>query len=189
MPLVTPSLFSFNFRLGPWEGCLNLNFDQTEFAPGFAAVCTRDHLGVLWVGDPQENDHARATAYALARALVHAEAFFSFPAGIVLNVEPVTWLEVREYHPAGIVSGYMHQTLVTAPLDRRHPDNLRLIHSAQLTKALYGTPALQLALADFYTARREVGPYSAFFAFRALEDVGFYFGATKDDKPDSPHYP
>ncbi len=43
------SLFSFNFRLGPWEGCLNLNFDQIELAPGFAAVCTRDHLGILWV--------------------------------------------------------------------------------------------------------------------------------------------
>ena len=47
-------LFSFDFRLGPWEGCLNLNFDQVELAPGFAAVCTRDHLGILWDGDPQQ---------------------------------------------------------------------------------------------------------------------------------------
>jgi hypothetical protein len=42
----------------------------------------------------------------------------------------------------------------------------------------------QFALGDFYIARREVGPYSAFYAFRALEDVGFHFGVMKNDKPD-----
>jgi hypothetical protein len=70
------SLFSFNFRLGPWEGCLNLNFDQEVLAPGFDAVCTRDQLGILWAGDPKQNETARATAYTLARTLVHA-AFVS----------------------------------------------------------------------------------------------------------------
>jgi hypothetical protein len=44
--------------------------------------------------------------------------------------------------------------------------------------------ALRLTLGDFYTARREVGPYSAFYAYRVLEDVGFHFGVTKDDHPD-----
>lgn len=178
------SLFSFNFRLGPWEGCLNLNFDQIELAPGFAAVCTRDHLGILWGGDPQQNEIARATAYALARALIHADAFLSFPAGIVLEVEPVTWLEVRDCVPRGVVSGYMHQTLATAPLDSNHPDKIRLCDAAALTRALRELPALQLALGDFYTARREFGPYSAFYAFRVLEDIGFHFGTTKNDKPD-----
>jgi hypothetical protein len=42
---------------------------------------------------------------------VHADAFVSYPGGIVLDVEPVTWLEVREHVPEGVVSGYMHQTL------------------------------------------------------------------------------
>jgi hypothetical protein len=83
-------LFSFNFRLGPWEGCLNLNFDQEVLAPGFGAVCTRDQLGILWAGNPQQNEAARATAYTLARTLVHADAFVSYPGGIVLHVEPVT---------------------------------------------------------------------------------------------------
>jgi hypothetical protein len=181
---VTNSLFSFNFRLGPWEGCLNLNFDQVELAPGFAAVCTRDHLGILWSGDPQHNEIARATAYALAQALIHADAFLSFPAGIVLEVEPVTWLEVRDCVPTGVVSGYMHQTLAITPLDSNHPDKIRLCGAAALTQALCELPALQLALGDFYIARREVGPYSAFYAFRVLEDVGFHFGVTKNDKPD-----
>jgi hypothetical protein len=148
---VAISLFSFNFRLGPWEGCLNLNFDQIELAPGFAAVCTRDHLGILWGGDPEQNEIARATAYTFARALIHADAFLSFPTGIVLEVEPVTWLEVRDCVPTG---------------------------------ELRELPTLQFALGDFYTARREVGPYSAFYAFRVLEDVGFHFGVTKNDKPD-----
>lgn len=177
------SLFSFNFRLGPWEGCLNLNFDQIELAPGFAAVCTRDQLGILWTGDPQQNEMARGKAYALARALIHADAFLSFPNGIVLEVEPVTWLEIRDCVPMGVVSGYMHQTLATAPLDSNHPDKIRLCQAAALTLTLRDLPALQLALGDFYTARREVGPYSAFYAFRVLEDVGFHFGV-KNDKPD-----
>jgi hypothetical protein len=181
---VASSLFSFNFRLGPWEGCLNLNFGQIELAPGFAAVCTRDHLGILWGGDPQQFEIARATAYTLARALIHADAFLSFPTGIVLEVEPVTWLEVRDCVPTGVVSGYMHQTLATAPLDSNHPDKIRLCGAAAHTRALRELPVLQFALGDFYTARHEVGPYSAFYAFRVLEDVGFHFGATKNDKPD-----
>jgi hypothetical protein len=180
---MTMSLFSFNFRLGPWEGCLNLNFDQVELAPGFAAVCTRDHLGILWHGDPQQNESARATAYALARALIHADAFLSFPSGLVLEVEPVTWLEVRDCVPTGVVTGYMHESLATAPLDSKHPDQTRLRGAAVLTCALHEFPALQFALGDFYTARREVGPYSAFYAFRVFENVGFHFG-TKNDKPD-----
>jgi hypothetical protein len=73
-----------------WEGCLNLNFDQEVLAPGFGAVCTRDQLGILWAGNPQQNEAARATAYTLARTLVHADAFVSYPGGIVLHVEPVT---------------------------------------------------------------------------------------------------
>ena len=91
-------LFSFNFRLGPWEGCLNLNFDQEVLAPGFGAVCTRDQLGILWAGNPQQNEAARATAYTLARTLVHADAFVSYPGGIVLHVEcaPLTGEKNRE---------------------------------------------------------------------------------------------
>jgi hypothetical protein len=78
--------------------------------PGFGAVCTRDQLDILWAGDPRRDEAVRATAYKLARALVNADAFVSYPGGIVLDVEPVTWLEVRERVPKGVVSGYMHQT-------------------------------------------------------------------------------
>ena len=124
------SLFSFNFRLSPWDGCLNLNVDHIGLAAGFAAVRTRDHLGILWQGDPNQNETARATAYTLARAFIHAEAFLSFPDGIVLEVEPVTWLEVRHSVPTKVVSGYMHQSLTTAPLDPNHSDKIRLRKAA-----------------------------------------------------------
>jgi hypothetical protein len=100
-----PSLFNFSFRISPWEGCLNLNFDNESFHNGFNAVCTRDHLGILWVGDPAHNDAARAIAYSLARALVHADALLTFPSGIVLDVEPVTWLEIRHCVHTKVVSG------------------------------------------------------------------------------------
>lgn len=182
------SLFTFNFRLGPWEACLNLNFHQKELAPGFGAVCTRDQLGVFWVGDPQHNDEAREYAYHLARALVHAHAFWSFPAGLVLEVEPVTWLEIRNCETANTVTGYMHPTLATTPLQPEHPDNASLRCAADLVRVLvllaHGSVPLQMALADFHVALRERGPYSAFYAFRVLEDIGFSFGATKQDKPD-----
>lgn len=181
---MTHSLFAFNFRLGTWESCLNLNFDQVELAAGFAAVCTRDHLGILWAGDPQQNDEARVTAYYLARALIHAHAFCAFPKGPVLEVSPVTWLEIRDCQTTGVVSGYMHQTLETAPLDPNHHDKALLLRAAGLTRSLQRFASLQLALTDFHTARREVGPYSAFYAYRVLEDIGYQFGATKDDKPD-----
>jgi hypothetical protein len=77
----------------------------------------------------------------------------------------------------------MHKTLAQVPLDSNHPDKLRLRKAAALVQALQKFPALQLAFGDFYTARREAGLYSAFYAFRVLEDVGFHFGVTKDDKP------
>ena len=183
--IVVSSLFFFSFRLSPWDGCLNLNFDQIGLAPDFAAVCTRDHLGILWYGDPKHYTTAHAQAATLARALIHAEAFLSFPNGIVLEVEPVTWLEVRDVpRPAKVVSGYMHQSLSSSPLDPNHPDKDRLCKAASLVRSLRNIMALRLALGDFYTARREVGPYSAFYAYRVLEDVGFHFGVTKDDHPD-----
>lgn len=181
---MSDSLFCFNFRLTPWEGCLNLSFDKEELAPGFGTVCTRDHLAILWVGDPQRNEEARATAYTLARRLVHADAYESFPTGIVLNVEPVTWLEVREHVLKNVVSGYMHQTLATSPLDSEHPDKARLKRATALVRQLHDHSALQLALADFYTARSEIGPYLAFYAFRVLEDVGFHFGTNRKGGPD-----
>jgi hypothetical protein len=126
-------------------------------APGFGAVYLRDQLGIYWLGNPKENDAARNLAYTLARAFVHADAFISFPTGIVLEMEPVTWLEVRHCVHKGIVSGYMHQTLATAPLDANHPDKVRLRYAAALVRGLRPFPALQFALGDFYTARREVG--------------------------------
>jgi hypothetical protein len=178
------SLFFFNFRLSPWEGCLNLNFDQEALAPDFFVVCTRDHLGILWHGDPGRHDTASAQAHALARALVHAEAFLSYPAGIVLDVEPVTWLEVPNLVQLDrVVSGYMHQSQARVPLDSNHPDKERLRKAAALVRSLTNVVALQLAYADFYTARRQVGPYSAFYAYRVLEDVGFHFGVTQDGHP------
>ena len=79
----------------------------------------------------------------------------------------------------GVVSGYMHQTLANAPLDPNHPDKARLRSAAALVRKVQPFPALQLALGDLYTARREIGPYSSFYAFRVLEDVGFHFGVTK----------
>ncbi len=115
---------------------------------------------------------------------MHAYAYESFPPGIVLNVEPVTWLEVREHVPRGVVIGYMHQTLATSPLDSAHPDKARLKRATALVRQLHAHSELQLALADFHTARRELGPYSAFYAFRVLEDVGFHFGTAKQGKPD-----
>src|SRR5689334_14193464 len=177
------SFFSFNFRLMPWEACINLNFDGVQLSNGFGAVCVRDQLSVLWGGDPTQNDEARREAHALARRLVHADAFLSFPDGLVLDVEPVSWLEVRDAEPRGSVSGYMHPSLAVAPLSPAHPDAQRIRSSATLAGVLDSRAALQMALADFHASRREVGPYVAFYAFRALEDVGFHFGATKDDHP------
>ena len=183
-----PSLFQFTFRLTPWEYCLHLNFHDQKLAPGFRAVCVRDYLGIFWVGEPEHNEAARGSAHSLARSLVHAHAYWSFPDGALLNVEPVTWLEIRGSGAKDAVYGYMHPTLESVPLDPAHPDNPPLIRAAALATAVLarGSFSMQLALADFRAARREPWPYFAFYAYRVLEDVGFLFGATTDGHPDWP---
>lgn len=181
---MAPSQFAFNFRLSPWENCLNLNFDNVQLAPGFGAVCTRDYLGIFWNGESKDNEKARGIGSQLARCLIHAHAFCSFPDAAILEVEPVTWLELRNSKPEKIVSGYMHPTLATAPFVRDHPDKVRLHHAASIVAHTVSHIQLQLALADFHAARREGGVYSFFYAYRVLEDVGYHFGATKDDHPD-----
>ena len=178
------SLFAFNFQLIPYEACLNLNVDELRLAPGFDAVCTRDRLVILLQGNPAHHREAHSTAHALARAFIHAEAFLSFPNGIVLEVEPLTWLEAQNCQCNRIVSGYMHESLRNHPLDPNHPDKARLRRAGALVMELDDSPSLQLALADFHTARRQLPPYSAFYAFRVLEDVGYHFGTRRDDKPD-----
>ncbi len=172
------SLLFFSFRLTPWEGCLNLNVDGEGLAPDFSMACTRDHLGIMWHGDASHRATASAQAHTLARTLIHAEGFLSYPNGIVLDVEPATWLEVPNIvRPEKVISGYMHHSQANAPLDPNHVDKIRLRKAAAFRRILSNTAALQLAFADFYTARREVGPYSAFYAYRVLEDVGFHFGS------------
>jgi len=55
----------------------------------------RDRLVILLQGNPAHHRDAISRAHALARAFVHAEAYLSFPNGIVLEVEPLTWLEAQ----------------------------------------------------------------------------------------------
>jgi hypothetical protein len=178
------SQFAFNFRLTPWENCLNLNFHGVQLAPRFGAVCTRDFLGIFWNGKQEDYQQAVGTAHHLARSLVHAHAFCSFPNGCVLDVEPVTWLELRNSQPEKIVSGYMHPTLNIVPLVPDHSDSAPLRRAASMVHQILQFFQLGLALADFHAARRETGSYGFFYAYRVLEDVGYHFGATKGDHPD-----
>jgi len=178
---VSASLFNFRFRLTPWEACLHTNFDRIELADQVGVVCTRDELGIFMGGDPAKNDAMREHAHQFARGLVHAHAYFGFPGSLVMNVEPVGWLEVRDVGiPWTTVTGYMHGSLGVYPLDPDHPDNRPFRQAAATLRAFASNAALYLAMADFHAARREPGPYSAFFAFRALEDVGHMFGLERD---------
>lgn len=179
------SVFAFNFQLIPWEACLDLNVDELKLGEdGFSAVCTRDRLVILLQGNPAHHRDAILRAHTLARAFVHAEAYFSFPNGIVLEVEPLTWLEAQNCQSNRIISGYMHESLRNLRLNPEHPVKARLRAAGALVLELSDFPTLQLALADFHTARRELPPYSAFYAYRVLEDIGYHFGVRKDDKPD-----
>jgi hypothetical protein len=182
------SLFTFTFRLSPWEACLNLNFHEQYLAPDCGVVCTRDQLLLLWAGDPEQNDAARDRAGILARQLIHASAFHTFPAGSVMDVEPVSWLEVPRVASSTVVAGYMSPTLKRTPLESDHPDGRLFKESAELVRKLNekGNVGVQafLGLSDFHSARKETGPYSAFYAFRVLEDVAYAFGANAADKPE-----
>lgn len=180
-----PSFFNFRFRLLPWEACLNLNFDRLELPLGAGAVCTRDELGLVMVGEPTQFDGMMARAHQLATGLVHAAAYRAFPGGnLVIDVQPITWLEVPNWTPTarGTVTGYMHRSLAHHGLDPAHPDNAPWRDALGVLIDAHRFPALYLALADFHAALREPGPYFAFFAFRALEDVAQMFGPGTEGK-------
>jgi hypothetical protein len=186
--LDTPrSLFAFTFRLLPWEATLGLNFDRQELAPDFNAVCIRDQLKIVWVGDPAQNDISRDTAITLARRLVHANSFLAHPAPSVYDAEPVSWLEVTGVTGTTLTAGYMSPSLGGAPLSSADPQGVRLKSAAELVRKIGGSGTmsmpLYMALADFHAARMETGPYAVFFAFRVLEDVGYAFGSVANDKP------
>jgi hypothetical protein len=177
------SHFTFTFRVSPSHYCHHLHFDNKQLASGFGAVWVRDYLVIIWVGELEHNESARGLAHHLARTLIQSHAYFSFPDGSILDIEPVTWLEVRDCELKTTVFGYMHPDLQTAPLREGHEDNNALIRAVDLVPRLINYGSLQIALADFHSARKEHGPYSAFYAYRVLEDVGFSFGI-RDDHPD-----
>jgi len=178
-----PSYFTFTFRLRPWEYCLHLNFDRRELAPGFGAVCVRDHLWISCRGETEQYEVARAIALHLARTLIHSHAYCSYPGGTLLDVEPLIWSELKDSEVRETVFGYMHPSLETAQFQPGHPDNTPMLLAADVARGIHGSPSLWFALADFHVARREPVPYYAFYAYRVLEDVGFMFG-TVDDHPD-----
>ncbi len=186
------SLFVFQFRLLPWEGCLNLNFENMELARGFRrlthgfkAVCTRDQLWLLTDINAASFEHAQQAARQLASALVDAHGYFSFPDRLPLDLQWVSWLEVKGCGPRSTVSGYADPSLLRAKLVPAHPDNEPLLAAGDLLRRLGNNLSLALALADFRAARRELGPYYAFFAYRVLEDIGFAFG----EKGGAPNWP
>lgn len=181
---MTRSHFTFTFRISPREHCLHLNFQNIEFATGFKAVCIRDYLGIVWTGDPVHNETAREIARSMARTLVQSHAYFSFPNGPVLEIEPETWLEIRNCDAEEAVYGNMHPSLATSPLQEGHEDNTAFLRAANIVGPLGPHFSLQVALGDFRVARRDLGPYSSFYAYRVLENIGYAFGITKEDKPE-----
>src|SRR5262245_37319035 len=51
--IMDSSLFLFQFRLSPWDACVELNFQNLALLPNqFHAVCTRDLLGLQTSASP-----------------------------------------------------------------------------------------------------------------------------------------
>src|SRR5947209_14455431 len=59
-------------------------------------------------------------------------------------------------------------------------NNRPFTEGAQLIPRTFPTIGLGSALSDFRQARRNLGPYSAFYAYRVLEDIGYGFGTVSD---------
>jgi hypothetical protein len=92
---VAPSHITFTFRISPTPYCHHLHFDNKQLASRFVAVWVRDYLVIIWIGEPENNESARGLAHHLARTLIQSHAYFSLPDGSLLEIEPVTWLEVK----------------------------------------------------------------------------------------------
>lgn len=178
------SLFLFQFRLSPWDACVNLNFANLGLIPEqFHAVCTRDLLGLQTSTIPENFMAVHSLAQALVASLIDAHSYFAYPNLPALDLSPINFFEVKDSGPKSTVFGYNDPSLLHAPLQAGHDDNKPFVEATKLVSHTLNTAGLGAALSDFRTARRDIGPYSAFYAFRALEDIGYSFGKSGDDKP------
>lgn len=178
------SLILFRFRLLPPQACMNLNFLGLSVPPA-SIVCTRDVLGVQLVLPPDKIfDDTLLAVKRLAATLLDVHAYCAFPQLPPLELMAESWFEIKEAGPRNTVFGYADSSLEFVPLVPGHPDNVPFTEAAELVPMIDLEPPLGAAFADFRVARRQTGNYVAFFAFRALEDVAYTFGTTKEGKPD-----
>lgn len=176
------SLFLFQFRLQPWSACLNLSFSG-KFGRSTATItCIRDQLYVRVVAMPEDYDKVFGWAQGIASAIVDAHAYYSFPRGPTLDVEPTGWIEVRNMAYDDIVCGYADASLQLVQPDANHPDNLPFRQAIEVFQRSDVPGPLLPILADFRAARRERSVYAAFLAYRVIEDIGNSFGR-KNDRP------
>lgn len=178
------SLILFRFRLSPPQACMNLNFQGLSVPPA-SIVCTRDVLGVQLVLPPDKIfDDTLLAVKRLAASLLDVHAYCAFPQLPPLDLMAESWFEIKEAGPRNTVFGYADSSLEFVPLVPGHPDNVPFTEAAELVPMIDLEPPLGAAFADFRVARRQTGSYTAFFAFRALEDVAYTFGSNVDGKPD-----
>jgi hypothetical protein len=182
------SSVDFVFHLTPWDACLHLHF--LERVEPFTLVCTRDQLALVGRITPERSfDQLRGFAGEMAERLVHAHAFFCCDKAKLVEAIPVSWIEHEGVSDRTIV-GYLHRSASRTVPDEKHPDNVPFRKSLDLLSLVFigGSglarigpneepegQALVYALADYSRARREPGPYYAFHAYRALEDLNYAF--------------
>lgn len=74
------------------------------------------------------------------------------------------------------------RSLESLPLATDHPDNRPFMDALRLVPTLQRVPSAGAAFADFRDARRRSGSYTAFFAYRVLEDLAYTFGGAQPDR-------
>lgn len=171
-----PSYFSFQYQLSPWPACVNFNFQGLRIPGNVVATCVRDQLGLIVFALPEHFDAVRSIVHTAATALIDAHAFFAFPDLPAVDLEPVTWQEVKESGVRSTVFGYADRSQEIAPIVPGHEHNRPFRQSEAFLNTVDLAIALTPALADFRSARRESGMYSGFYAYRVLEDVAYGFG-------------
>jgi hypothetical protein len=178
------SLFLFQYRLYPWEACVNFNFENLALLPNqFLSVCTRDLLGIQTSAPPDHFQVIQDLALGLASALIDVHGYYSYPDLPVLDLSPINFFEVKDSGAKSTVFGYTDPSIAHVPLQSGHADNKPFITAASLVSRTLSTAGLGAAFSDFRSARRNLGPYSAFYAYRVLEDIAYSFSKAKDGKP------
>ena len=174
--------FIFIYGLEPSELCSNFRFDSGNFwtleSPvRIASFSVWKSMLVVFYGTivgKYSFDGLSEEAHYFATAIVTCYGLFT---GKPIQLTRKNWVGVEGQTTKTIAGTFQNPS--NPPTN--HTDNDVLKRIATLMPLILKTPPLARALQDYHSCLSKVDPDFYFYAYRAVEDIRSYFGATEND--------